>query len=65
MTSELQPFEQAEGARESFSGGRFPLMPGQHRIECPGGCGILVYGFSTAVSYLFAGGLDLEQITVP
>ena len=48
-----------------FGGGRFPVSPGQHRLECPDGCGVLVHGFSEAVSYMFAGGLDLARITVP
>ena len=43
--------------------GVLSLEPGQHNIECSAGCGVLVYGFSQAVSYLFAGGLDLEPIS--
>ncbi len=27
-------------------------------------CGLEVYGYSSAVSYFFAGGLDLEQIVI-
>jgi hypothetical protein len=49
----------------AFAGGRFPVEPGQHRLECRNGCGVLVYGYSQAVSYMFAGGLDLARITVP
>lgn len=49
----------------TFMGGRIPIAPGQHLLECAGSCGLLVYGYSPAVSYLFAGGLDLRQITVP
>ncbi len=56
----LTPF-----ASGSFRGGRIPVEPGTHRLDCPGGCGLLVYGYAPAVSYLFAGGLDLRQITVP
>ncbi|MCA9527611.1 MAG: IgGFc-binding protein [Myxococcales bacterium] len=56
---QLRPFG------ELFAGGRFPVRPGQRRLDCPTGCGVLVYGYSQAVSYLFAGGLDLERITVP
>jgi hypothetical protein len=48
-----------------YAGGRFNLGAGQHRVACPDGCGLLVYGYSPAVSYLFAAGLDLEPITVP
>ncbi|MGE5181803.1 MAG: IgGFc-binding protein [Acidobacteriota bacterium] len=40
------------------------VMAGQHTIQCPGTCGVLVYGYSDAVSYMFAGGLDLKQIVV-
>jgi hypothetical protein len=40
------------------------VAAGQHRIQCPGGCGVEVYGYSLSVSYLFAGGLDLRQIVV-
>ncbi len=49
----------------AFAGGRIPIGPGQHRLECDEGCGLLVHGYSPAVSYLFAGGLDLRRITVP
>ncbi len=59
VSGQLAPF----GA--GFAGGRVRVSPGQRRLECPGTCGVLVYGYSQAVSYLFAGGLDLEQITVP
>jgi len=43
---------------------RHPVSAGQHRITCPAGCGVLVYGYSDAVSYMFAGGLDLKQIVL-
>ena len=59
VTGQLTPFGQG------FSGGRIPVTPGQRRLECPGTCGLLVYGYSRAVSYLFAGGLELEQIFIP
>jgi len=42
-----------------------PVTPGQHRIACPDGCGVEIYGWADAVSYLFAGGLDLARIVVP
>jgi hypothetical protein len=48
-----------------YKGGRLLLQPGAHDIECPDGCGIEVYGWSDAVSYMFAGGLDLKQIVIP
>jgi hypothetical protein len=47
-----------------WKGGRVTVVQGRHRIECPGGCGVLVGGYDDDVSYLFAGGLDLEQIVV-
>jgi hypothetical protein len=50
---------------DTWSGGRIEVQPGQHVLTCPQGCGLLVYGYSSAVSYLFAGGLDLTAITVP
>jgi hypothetical protein len=59
VTGQLTPF--AGGA---FLGGRIPVTPGQRKLECPGSCGFEAYGYSDAVSYLFAGGLDLEQIVV-
>jgi hypothetical protein len=43
----------------------FTLQPGQHKVDCPQSCGIEVYGWSIDVSYMFAGGLDLNQIVVP
>ena len=43
---------------------RIEVSPGQHKLNCAGGCGLEVYGYSDAVSYFFAGGLDLEQIVV-
>jgi hypothetical protein len=43
---------------------RVPLTAGQHTIHCPDTCGVLVYGYSDAVSYMFAGGLDLKQIVI-
>jgi len=59
-TSQLTGF--AGGA---YLGGRIPVTAGAHQIECSsGGCGIEVYGYSDAVSYMFAGGLDLKQIVI-
>jgi len=43
---------------------RAPLAAGQHKITCADGCGITVYGYSPAVSYMFAGGLDLKPIVI-
>ena len=47
-----------------YRGGRIPVTAGQHRIQCSARCGIEVMGYSDAVSYLFAGGLDLNIIVV-
>jgi hypothetical protein len=43
---------------------RVMLNAGQHTITCADGCGITVYGYSDAVSYMFAGGLDLKPIVI-
>ncbi len=43
---------------------RVTLTAGQHKITCADGCGVLVYGYSDAVSYMFAGGLDLKPIVI-
>jgi hypothetical protein len=43
---------------------RVTVTAGQHKITCPDGCGILVYGYSDAVSYMFAGGLDLKPLVI-
>ncbi|MEE2786015.1 MAG: IgGFc-binding protein [Myxococcota bacterium] len=39
---------------------RLPVTPGSHTLKCPDRCGLMAYGFSNAVSYYFAAGLDLE-----
>lgn len=43
---------------------RVPVTAGQHTIHCADTCGVTVYGYSQAVSYMFAGGLDLKQIVI-
>ena len=43
---------------------RQPVTAGQHTIKCSDGCGVLVYGYDNAVSYMFAGGLDLKTIVI-
>jgi hypothetical protein len=58
VTGMLAPFA------GTYRAGRIPVTAGQHQIACNGGCGITVMGYSDAVSYLFAGGLDLRQIVV-
>ncbi|MCE9572399.1 MAG: IgGFc-binding protein [Deltaproteobacteria bacterium] len=49
-----------------FKGGRVKIATaGPHNITCPGGgCGVELYGYSDAVSYMIAGGLDLKQIVI-
>lgn len=59
IDSKLQSFGSG-----SFAAGRVGVAPGQHTLRCTGGCGLEVFGYSDAVSYLFAGGLDLERIVV-
>ncbi|HEU5056351.1 MAG TPA: IgGFc-binding protein [Kofleriaceae bacterium] len=56
--------DQLAGFSDAWAGGRIRVQPGQHTLSCTGGCGLEVYGYSDAVSYMFAGGLDLEQIVV-
>ncbi len=51
-------------ASGSYSGARISVLPGAHDLQCAGGCGLEVYGYSDSVSYLFAGGLDLKPIVV-
>ncbi|MBE7451287.1 MAG: IgGFc-binding protein [Kofleriaceae bacterium] len=48
----------------SFQVARVQVQAGAHNLICSEGCGVEVYGWSDAVSYLFAGGLDLEQIVI-
>ena len=48
----------------TFKAGRVAVQAGSHNLVCSEGCGVEVYGWSDAVSYLFAGGLDLEQIVI-
>ncbi|MEZ4398984.1 MAG: IgGFc-binding protein [Kofleriaceae bacterium] len=59
VTSQLATF----GAG-TYKAGRVAVGAGPHTLDCPGTCGVEVYGWSEAVSYLFAGGLDLEQIVI-
>lgn len=59
VTNQLTTFGSGE-----WKAGRIVVAAGPHRIDCPGSCGVEVTGWSEAVSYLFAGGLDLEQIVI-
>ncbi|HEY5921171.1 MAG TPA: IgGFc-binding protein [Kofleriaceae bacterium] len=47
-----------------FQATRTPVTAGQHTIHCPERCSVEVYGYSDAVSYMFAGGLDLRPIVL-
>jgi hypothetical protein len=49
---------------DTYGAARVKVKPGVHKIECGQTCGVEVYGFSEAVSYLFAGGLDLNRIVI-
>ena len=51
-------------AGNMFRAARMQVNAGQHVITCPQGCSVEVYGYSDAVSYMFAGGLDLKQIVL-
>jgi hypothetical protein len=59
ISGQLAPF----GAG-TYKAGRVTVAAGTHTLDCPGTCGVEVYGWSEAVSYMFAGGLDLEQIVI-
>ncbi len=48
----------------AFIKGRVTVGPGPHRVECDGGCGVQVAGWSTGVSYMFPAGLRLQTIAV-
>jgi len=47
-----------------YRAARMQVNGGQHVISCPNGCGVEVMGYTDAVSYMFAGGLDLKQIVL-
>jgi len=51
-------------ANGTYRANRTMVAAGQHKITCPSGCGVEVYGYGSAVSYMFAGGLDLKQIVI-
>jgi hypothetical protein len=51
-------------ANGTYRAARLMVNAGQHKISCPGNCGVVVYGYGDAVSYMFAGGLDLKQIVI-
>ena len=59
LAIQMTPF-----AGGTYRAARMLVNAGQHKITCPAGCGVEVYGYSDAVSYMFAGGLDLKQIVI-
>ncbi len=59
ISGQLAPFGSG-----TYKAGRVTVAGGAHTLDCPGTCGVEVHGWSEAVSYMFAGGLDLEQIVI-
>ena len=55
----MTPFANGTYRASAHDGHRGPAQD-----QCPAGCGVEVYGYSDAVSYMFAGGLDLKQIVI-
>jgi hypothetical protein len=62
VTVDGMPVTLEAAANGAFRAARVQVTAGQHTIECPDRCGVEVYGYSDAVSYMFAGGLDLLPI---
>ncbi|MBL0212374.1 MAG: IgGFc-binding protein [Myxococcales bacterium] len=59
-----QPVTMTPFAGGAYRANRTMVAAEQHKISCPTTCGVLVYGYGDAVSYIFAGGLDLKQIVI-
>ncbi|MEO7097010.1 MAG: IgGFc-binding protein [Polyangiales bacterium] len=59
-----QPVTMTPFAGGAYRANRTMVPAGQHKITCPATCGVEVYGYGDAVSYMFAGGLDLKQIVI-
>ena len=57
MSVALAPFASGEYGRM-----RVPVAAGSHRVDCPGGCSVEVNGWDVEVSYLYPGGLDVQEI---
>jgi hypothetical protein len=55
---------QMEPFAGQYRAARMQVVAGQHKIVCPNSCSVEVYGYDSAVSYMFAGGLDLKQIVL-
>lgn len=48
-----------------FSVAQVSVRPGQHSISSDRAFGIVVYGYGSYTSYMFPGGLDLNEINIP
>lgn len=45
----------------NFSYNQIPVSEGTHEVACPGGCGLIVYGYGQANSYGYYGGMNLVK----
>lgn len=43
----------------NYSFASLPVSEGTHEVNCPGGCGLIVYGYGVANSYGYYGGMNL------
>jgi len=59
VTGQLTSFASGE-----YMAGRVMVQQGQIKLSCSAGCGVELGGYDDAVSYLFAGGLDLKAIVI-
>ena len=59
VTNQLSSF-----GSNTYRAGRLPVGAGQHQLVCPQTCGVEAAGWSEAVSYLYAGGLNFKQIVL-
>ena len=48
-----------------YSGVHVPISIGTHNVSCPSGAGLYTYGFASADSYGYPGGLGLKFISTP
>jgi hypothetical protein len=60
---DVSPIFKPFGSQE-WAAARIEVQPGPHTIRCPSGCGLEVAGLGKDVSYLYAGGLNLERIVI-
>jgi hypothetical protein len=59
VTNQLQQVQSSQ-----YRVARLAVTAGQHQLVCSKACGVEASGWSAAVSYLYAGGLNLDQIVV-